>query len=51
MVTSGAIGSTGYDWESCKHCGKVRRADGNNKPCKGPVRVGPRSNPKPRTER
>lgn len=24
----------------CKKCGIVQRADGKNKPCRGPVRVG-----------
>ncbi len=32
-------------WETCAICGYVRRRDGKNKPCPGPVRVGPRANP------
>jgi hypothetical protein len=27
----------------CKQCGIVRRADGKNKPCPGPVRLGIRN--------
>lgn len=30
------------NWECCRACGIVRRADGKNSPCKGPVAVGPR---------
>lgn len=30
------------NWECCRVCGVVRRKDGNNSPCKGPVAVGPR---------
>lgn len=31
------------EWECCKICGIVRRMDGiANKPCRGPVSVGPR---------
>lgn len=30
------------NWECCRVCGIVRRKDGNNSPCKGPARVGPR---------
>lgn len=26
-------------WESCRACGIVRRADDKNTPCKGPVKV------------
>ena len=38
-----------HDWHlrfgltCCKACGIVRRADGKNKPCPGPVRIGLRS--------
>jgi len=32
-----------YGLTCCKVCGIVRRADGQNKPCKGPVSVGPRA--------
>jgi hypothetical protein len=28
-------------WMCCRVCGIVRRADGNNKPCKGPTRMRP----------
>ncbi len=32
------------NWECCRVCGIVRRMDGKlNKPCKGPVAVGPRA--------
>lgn len=31
------------NWKCCRVCGIVRRADGKNSPCKGPVAVGPRS--------
>lgn len=31
-------------WQSCRLCGIVRRADDNNKPCKGVVRVALRAN-------
>lgn len=37
-----------HDWfiwrglECCRRCGIVRRADRQNKPCKGAVKVGPR---------
>lgn len=34
-------------WECCQICGVVRREDGKNNPCKGPVRVGPRATPQP----
>lgn len=35
------------EWECCKICGTVRRADGvDNKPCRGPVYVGPRESNK-----
>lgn len=43
--------SNGHDWirlkvlgglESCRMCGFVRRADDQNKPCRGSVKVGPR---------
>lgn len=30
------------NWECCRACGIVRRKDGQNSPCKGAVRVGPR---------
>lgn len=30
------------NWECCRLCGIVRRLDGKNSPCKGPVSVGPR---------
>lgn len=30
------------NWECCRVCGIVRRKDGKNSPCKGPVAVGPR---------
>lgn len=30
------------NWECCRVCGIVRRKDGKNSPCKGPVFVGPR---------
>lgn len=33
------------DYTSCRRCGVVRRADGQNKPCRGTVRVVPRGNP------
>lgn len=32
----------GLEWEVCFHCGMVRRADKNNSPCRGVVRVQPR---------
>ena len=38
-----------HDWfqrfglTCCKRCGVVQRADGQNKPCPGPVRVGLRN--------
>jgi hypothetical protein len=40
--------SNGHHWIEifklicCRDCGFVRRADDNNRPCKGRVRVGPR---------
>ncbi len=43
---------TAHDWFdsgmiqgvlSCRICGIVKRSDGKNKPCGGPVRVGPRT--------
>ena len=46
-----ATRSNGHTWtkgflglgiESCMDCGYVRREDDQNKPCRGPVRVGPR---------
>lgn len=48
VIVPAAIGA--HDWfkpdfleyECCRACGFVRRADGGNKPCKGNVRVGPR---------
>lgn len=30
------------NWECCRVCGIVRRKDGKNSPCRGPVSVGPR---------
>jgi Zn-finger protein len=27
------------EWQCCKDCGIIRRADDTNKPCKGKVRV------------
>lgn len=41
--------SESHDWfrrfglTCCKRCGFVKRADGGNKPCPGPVRVGLRN--------
>lgn len=32
----------GRDWECCKWCGILRRADGNNKPCPGKAQIAPR---------
>jgi hypothetical protein len=29
-------------WDMCAKCGFIRRDDGRNKPCKGPIPVGPR---------
>lgn len=29
----------GLRWEHCCVCGVVKRADGKNKPCKGPTKV------------
>lgn len=29
-------------WPHCRRCGIIRRADGENSPCKGASRVGPR---------
>jgi len=41
-----------YGFTSCEVCGIVQRADGQNGPCKGPVRVGPRQPlPQPPEER
>lgn len=31
-----------YKWQTCRVCGVVKRADVENKPCSGPVAVGPR---------
>ncbi len=31
-----------WTWQFCKVCGIVKRADGKNKPCKGPTKVGER---------
>lgn len=42
-------GDETHDWfifsgmECCRLCGIVRRADRQNSPCKGPVKVGPKS--------
>ena len=33
------------NWECCRVCGIVRRKEGKNSPCKGPVSVGPRQQP------
>lgn len=33
----------GKDWEVCFNCGMIRRADKKNKPCRGSVKVGPRT--------
>ena len=33
----------GQEWDSCRACGIVRRADDQNKPCRGPVTVALRS--------
>lgn len=30
------------DWDMCAKCGFIRRADGKNKPCRGPVPILPR---------
>lgn len=27
------------DWVTCLRCSRMRRADGKNKPCPGPVRI------------
>lgn len=32
------------EWKACLDCGIVRRADGKNKPCKGPVALSLRNN-------
>lgn len=45
-----------FDWERpdgrklpcCRKCGMIRRADGQNKPCRGRVTVGPRGDAEPR---
>lgn len=47
-IVHAAIGA--HDWftpnfigyECCRACGIIKRADGKNKPCKGPVGVRPR---------
>ena len=31
------------NWECCRVCGVVRRKDGKNSRCRGPVSVGPRN--------
>lgn len=36
-------GSGSFAIVCCRDCGIVRRADDNNKPCPGIVRVGPRT--------
>jgi hypothetical protein len=28
-----------WKWEACRICGIVRRRDGKNKPCRGPVYI------------
>jgi hypothetical protein len=33
------LGSVGADWIICSRCGIIRRRDGQNKPCRGRVRV------------
>jgi len=33
--------------QCCRSCGVVKRRDGKNNPCRGPVRVAPRSSPTP----
>lgn len=33
------MGLKGGAWDACKVCGTIRRADRNNKPCRGPVSV------------
>lgn len=35
------------NWECCRVCGIVRRKNGQNSPCKGPVAVGPRDGARP----
>ena len=31
--------AAGQEWDSCRACGIVRRADDVNKPCRGPVQI------------
>lgn len=35
------------DYQSCKKCGIIRRADNQNKPCKGVCKIALREEPKP----
>lgn len=50
LTGQGSEGDKTHDWfvpsfigyECCRICGIVRRADRQNKPCRGPVPVGPR---------
>lgn len=32
-------------WQFCATCGTVRRRDGSNRPCRGPVKIEPRIDP------
>lgn len=49
-MTENEIGDETHDWfvpdfigyECCRRCGIMRRYDRKNRPCRGPVSVGPR---------
>lgn len=41
FTASGLLG--GKDWECCRYCGMIRRGDDTNGPCRGRVKVGPRT--------